>query len=279
MFCRKCGSELTDDAVFCPKCGSPVDAEAPSSNKVNVHRDMTPSQRFISNLSGNTNTSSGSGGVSGSAKTFYGIVVLIGLNIFTALSFLMSLYSCKIYEFISYFDSDSVSYMDVLKFAFSKNKEASDFASISVIAGFVIFPAALISIICVTTAVKQILGDGIKYSKYDVLAKLKTAEIASCVQLAALFIFKFICFKGSVVSYSGLLYVLIIAAVSSLILNQITEGFAGEDNREDHNYKPNSYLSSNSNYKRNDSWVCNCGTRNPISKTYCKNCSKNRNDL
>lgn len=24
MFCKNCGNELSDDAVFCPKCGSPV---------------------------------------------------------------------------------------------------------------------------------------------------------------------------------------------------------------------------------------------------------------
>lgn len=24
MFCKNCGNELSDDAIFCPKCGSPV---------------------------------------------------------------------------------------------------------------------------------------------------------------------------------------------------------------------------------------------------------------
>lgn len=32
MFCRNCGTQVSDDTKFCPNCGSPVDEPNPPGN-------------------------------------------------------------------------------------------------------------------------------------------------------------------------------------------------------------------------------------------------------
>lgn len=35
MYCKKCGSQINDDAVFCKKCGTPINVENKDAETTN----------------------------------------------------------------------------------------------------------------------------------------------------------------------------------------------------------------------------------------------------
>lgn len=275
MFCRKCGSKLADDAKFCQQCGCSVDSSTLNSSV----SPMTQSAQGNSSAGfpDRTNNILGSGSPTNASKVSYAILALTGMNIFTTISFLLTMYTSKVYEFSYYFGSDSVSFFDLVKILFSNetsNEVANNISFPVWMCVFIILPAVVLSSVCIIRAVISLLQDGFGEDNSYELSKMKTSSISSCVQLATLFIFKFAGFKGTAVSFSALFYLLIIVVVSSLVLNQI---IASQE--EKRNRLRSKQLSSKSTGEENNSWVCYCGTRNPDNMKYCRRCMKNRNKL